>query len=63
MRTTRTLAAIWILALTAIAIVGVLTANWLFSLGWGRAHDNPLPFVAVACVVACLCLLARRKRA
>jgi heme A synthase len=62
MQTTRTTAAIWILALTAVAIAGVLTANQFFSLGWGRAHDAPLPFVAAACVVACLILIARQKK-
>jgi hypothetical protein len=62
MQTTRATAAIWILALTAIAIGGVMAANHLFSLGWGRAHDAPLPFVAVACAVACLILIARRKK-
>lgn len=61
MQMTRTTIAIWILALTAVGIVGVMAANQLFSLGWGRAHDAPLPFAAVACIVACL-LLARQKR-
>lgn len=61
MQMTRTTVAIWILALTAVSIVGVMAANQLFSLGWGRANDGPLPFAAVVCVVACL-LLARQKR-
>ena len=61
MQTARTTVAIWILALTAIGIAGVVTANHLFSLGWGRDHDAPLPFVAIACAVACL-LLARHNR-
>ena len=62
MQTARTTVAIWILTLTATAIAGVMAANQIFSLGWGRAHESPLPFAAMACVVACLCLLAQRKK-
>ncbi len=62
MQMTKTMAAIWILALAATAIAGVMAATQVYSLGWSHAHESPSLYTAIACVVACICLLVQQNK-